>query len=56
MSEDEESALTDAEWDLVDSAQQKLDAGDEDLTAEEAAAVQKAIDAGELEVEEEAEG
>lgn len=50
MSE-EESALTDAEWDLVDSATEKLEGEEEELTADEAAALQKAIDAGEIEVD-----
>lgn len=49
--EADQSALTDEEWALVESAQQKLEAEEEELTPDEEAAIQKAIDAGELEVE-----
>jgi anti-sigma28 factor (negative regulator of flagellin synthesis) len=51
--ESEESALTDEEWALVESAQQKLEGEEEELTPAEAAAVEKAIESGELEVESE---
>jgi len=48
---DAESALSDAEWELVESAQKKLES-DEDLTADEEAALEKAAEAGEIDIEE----
>lgn len=49
----EQSALTDEEWALVESAQQKLAGEEQELSPEEEAAVEKAIEAGELDLEEE---
>jgi anti-sigma28 factor (negative regulator of flagellin synthesis) len=51
MSDESASALTDEEWELIESAQEKLEGEEEEITDAEAAALQKAIDAGELEVD-----
>ncbi|MDE3203942.1 MAG: hypothetical protein KGQ66_06930 [Acidobacteriota bacterium] len=50
----EESALSDQEWELVESAQSKLE-DDDELTDAEEAALTKAVEAGEVSLEEESE-